>query len=96
MDNYITKEYLTEHIKTCWINGRPKHAPELHEVLSWIDEVPSEDVQPVVHGEWRDTGSGQECSVCDEIQYGYDSGRYYCANCGAKMDKRGGADNEND
>lgn len=47
------------------------------------------DVQPVVHGEWRDTGSGQECCVCGEIQYGYDSGRYYCANCGAKMDRKG-------
>lgn len=38
------------------------------------------------HGQWIDTGSGQECSVCGEIQYGYDSGRYYCPNCGAKMD----------
>ena len=49
MDNYISKEYLTEHIKACWINGRPKHATELHELLSWIDEVPPENVQPVVH-----------------------------------------------
>lgn len=36
-------------------------------------------------GEWIDTGSGQECSVCHEIQYGYDNFRYFCANCGAKM-----------
>lgn len=36
-------------------------------------------------GEWIDTGSGQECSVCGEIQYGYDTGRHYCANCGADM-----------
>jgi len=56
-----------------------------------VSTMPPEDVQPVVHGGWRDTGSGQECSVCGEIQYGYDSGRYYCANCGAKMDKRKGA-----
>ena len=63
-------------------------------VIDMIDCMPPADVQPVVHGEWRDTGSGQECSVCGEIQYGYDSGRYYCANCGAKIDKRGGADNE--
>ena len=47
MSDYISKEYITEHIKACWINGRPKHATELHEVLSWIDEVPPEDVQPV-------------------------------------------------
>ena len=36
-------------------------------------------------GEWIDTGSGQECNQCHEIQYGYDSCRYFCANCGADM-----------
>ena len=36
-------------------------------------------------GKWIDTGSGQECSVCHEIQYGYDTFRHYCANCGAAM-----------
>lgn len=36
-------------------------------------------------GEWIDTGSGQECNVCHEIQYGYDNFRHFCANCGAKM-----------
>ncbi len=36
-------------------------------------------------GEWIDTGSGQECSCCHEIQYGYDNHRNYCANCGAEM-----------
>lgn len=36
-------------------------------------------------GNWIDTGSGQECSECGEIQYGYDNFRYFCANCGAEM-----------
>ena len=36
-------------------------------------------------GKWIDTGSGQECSVCHEIQYGYDNHRHFCANCGADM-----------
>ena len=36
-------------------------------------------------GEWIDTGSGQECNVCHEIQYGYDNFRHFCANCGAYM-----------
>lgn len=52
-----------------------------------IVNIPAADVVPVVHAYWRDTGSGQECSACKEIQYGYDSGRYYCPNCGAKMDE---------
>ena len=36
-------------------------------------------------GKWIDTGSGQECSVCGEIQYGYDNFRRFCGNCGARM-----------
>jgi len=44
------------------------------------------DVVEVQYGQWIDIGSGQECSVCGEVQYGYDSGRHYCPNCGAKMD----------
>lgn len=35
-------------------------------------------------GYWIDIGSGQKCSECGEIQYGYDSYRYYCQNCGSK------------
>lgn len=38
-------------------------------------------------GEWIDTGSGQECSVCREVQYGYDNYRNFCPNCGADMRK---------
>ena len=53
-----------------------------------IDAMPTVYVAPVTHGYWTDTGSGQECSVCKEIQYGYDSGRHYCPNCGAKMQEQ--------
>lgn len=42
------------------------------------------DAEPK-HGQWIDRGSGQECSVCGEMQYGYDSYRNYCACCGADM-----------
>ena len=42
-------------------------------------------VQIQKKGEWIDTGSGQECSVCGEIQYDYDNYRHFCANCGADM-----------
>lgn len=41
-------------------------------------------------GRWIDTGSGQQCSECGEIQYGYDNYRRYCAYCGAKMESEGG------
>lgn len=43
------------------------------------------DAQEVIHGHWINTGSGEECSICGEIQYGYDSYRNYCPHCGARM-----------
>ena len=52
-----------------------------------ISEFPTIEAEPVRHGRWIDTGSGTECSVCMEIQYGYDSNRNYCPNCGAKMEE---------
>ena len=51
----------------------------------------SANAEPAKHGHWIDNASGQECSVCGEMQYGFDNFRNYCANCGAKMD--GGEDN---
>ena len=55
-------------------------------ILFMIDNMPTIEAEPVKHGRWIDTGSGQECSICKEIQYGYDNGRHYCPNCGARMD----------
>ena len=55
-------------------------------VYNLIMNEPTVDVVEVVHGEWINTGSTQICSVCKEEQYGFDTGRYYCPNCGAKMD----------
>lgn len=55
------------------------------ERLWFLNMLNNIEAEPVKHGRWIDTGSGQECSVCGEIQYGYDNGRHYCANCGADM-----------
>lgn len=47
----------------------------------------SEDVTPVVHGEWLCAETDDEqfflCSVCSDKEY-WESN--YCPNCGAKMD----------
>ena len=45
------------------------------------------DTKPVKRGYWISHGSYFTCSVCGEEQYGIDTGRYYCQNCGAKMDE---------
>lgn len=55
--------------------------------LNTIENAPTVDA--ISQGEWIDTGSGQECNICREIQYGYDNFRRYCPNCGAKMKGEG-------
>lgn len=85
MDDYISRQAEIEALENKahleW--GYLRVAMPL---LKTLETIPAADVAPVVHAYWRDTGSGQECSACKEIQYGYDTGRYFCANCGAKMD----------
>ena len=53
-----------------------------------LNEAPTIDAAPVVHGKWRYCGSDRfndafECSVCGRIAMN-DSD--FCPNCGAKMD----------
>lgn len=70
------------------------------DVLNAIDDAPTIDAAPVVHGEWIDkliptgvsafgvdemTCEEQECSVCHK-KYWVGEQRNYCPNCGAKMD----------
>ena len=70
--------------------------------IKYIADIPSADVQPVVHGEWKQTGGKYSrhktidrrvltCSVCGNFlcMEGVNAGRgdaNYCPNCGAKMD----------
>ena len=60
-------------------------------VMIDIDEVPAEDVAPVVHGRWvYGEDVDIQCSVCGadaftEGDYRQVKSRY-CPNCGAKMD----------
>ena len=46
-DDAISREYLVEHIKACWTNGRPRYSPDLSELLSWIDDVPPVQPKPI-------------------------------------------------
>lgn len=69
--------------------------PDLH-YPSWyaniIDSIPTADVAPVVHGEWRENGLNGFayaliCSKCGYIDgYPFNDNSRYCPNCGAKMD----------
>lgn len=79
----ISREYLKEHIEACWINGRPRHAPELNELLSWIDEVPSAEPESET-GTWiKIHWKAFRCSKCNRVsEYSTD----YCPHCGKKME----------
>ena len=73
----------------CWLSMQNCHDRSICCEMDEYDGDQCDWFEPmhIVHGHWIDTGSGQECSICGEIQYGYDSGRFYCQNCGAKMDE---------
>jgi len=85
MSKYINAEQLEKDGWTLQRTYKSSPTEMVYETKKPTD-FPSADVAKVRHGQWIDTGSGQECSVCGEVQYGYDSGRHYCPNCGAKMD----------
>lgn len=92
MAEYIEKQAAVSYAISGMVRALPTNDGNENwirtsEVRKNILSIPVADVVPVVHAYWRDTGSGQECSACKEIQYGYDTGRCFCANCGAKMDR---------
>ena len=58
-----------------------------------IEEFPTADVAPVVHGEWIPEPFGYgECSVC-HTKTGNRFAEKFCHNCGAKMDNENGTKN---
>lgn len=59
---------------------------QLKKIIDVIEQARIKEQEPKI-AYWIDTGSGQECSECREIQYGYDNFRHFCANCGAKIVK---------
>lgn len=64
------------------MSGHADMMPGITEAIDIIDNIPSADVAPVVHGEW----CGSVCSACGEsTSYWYNCS--YCPNCGAKMDE---------
>ena len=52
-----------------------------------VDNAPTADVAPVVHGRWEQDDYGFYC--CSKCYYEWDESEYktpFCPNCGAKMD----------
>lgn len=73
------------------------------DIQDFLDNIPTADVAPVVHGRWDDSGrytfpSGNAAVRCTNCGCALTESEYhlnnwnYCPVCGAKMD--GGADND--
>lgn len=78
-----------------WLeNGENEYVYDTNAVLESIDEQPTVDAAPVVHGQWVHvpssdmmTGKAYKCSECNKMRYGSFMPNY-CQNCGAKMDRK--------
>lgn len=62
-------------------------------VRAWLDDQPTVDAVPVVHGRWIIKGQDVFCSSCNNESgynaWGSSAFSSYCPNCGAKMDGDG-------
>lgn len=66
-----------------------------HTVGLMIDDAPTVDAVPVVHGHWeivpndenKDGHYKMRCSVCGSILWSIEPEELYCCKCGAKMDE---------
>lgn len=89
---YIEREAICYQLeKQESIDGQPRAIRRARRI---VEDFPSADVVPVVHGRWVwDGGEDMHyfCSLCHYNAYGCTgeilSGDYnYCPNCGARMD----------
>lgn len=63
----------------------------VYDCLEILDEAPTVDAEPVVHGHWIDDGVWDVCSVCGraflKVHLNGNPTFNYCPNCGAKMNE---------
>ena len=68
------------------IRQEPTDGMYTAEILEAIDEVPTVDSAPVVHGRWVYDGSGtHKCGVCGDYYTGEANDLFFCPRCGATM-----------
>ena len=97
MPEYIELEPLRDEI----LNDVEYDGDTVNYFLSIVDSQPTADVVEVKHGEWHllynCANEGVYCSVCHKKVYKTDYANQkikspFCPNCGAKMDKKEGAE----
>lgn len=92
MAEYIERKAIVNHLREC--EGTPPEIaytyPIFKAIECFVEELPSADVAPVVHGQWSvvyenetDIPIGCVCSNCKKFNR---ARKHYCPNCGARMD----------
>lgn len=95
MDEYVSREDVLKKAKSSisvpadneWDCG---YNTAMAEMLEFIKQLPSADVQSVKHGQWTriddEYGHDYVCSVCNNKN---DRKSHYCPDCGARMSEDG-------
>ena len=97
MPRYIDADALLERSQAHSICGGIRNGKSLLTACNnylwlYVNDAPTADVAPVVHGHYVfDDDGDSSCSVCREKYL--DHTQKYCPNCGAKLD---GEDGESD
>lgn len=88
----IDANALKKHLRNLVASGGHKYYRKgmddtLHRHMpNIIDDQPTVDAAPVVHGRWCFMGLWEECSVCKHPISVDGERTNFCPNCGAKMD----------
>ena len=87
MPKYIDADALKAVMVFSQKTGNLK-VPEMRDIITLIDDVPSADVAPVRHGRWLDFDDTERftarCNLCNNV---IDTrfGKHFCPECGADM-----------
>ena len=57
-----------------------------NDAVKEVDDMPTVDAVPVVHGRWIKRHNEKKCSRCEFTYYSNNDYWFYCPKCGAKMD----------
>lgn len=90
----LKKDYhMADDCKDCKTNVRDCEYDHVYikmDFCGWLDDAPTVDAVPVVHGRWiKKDGSIATCSICGD-RWGVWSVMRHCPSCGAKMDGKDG------
>ena len=88
-DDFISRQGAVSRFSDLlMVELKGKRLPTWDEVYNAMQDVPSEDVQPVRHGHWiKHSPCQYECNKCGKVVVADDANELnYCCNCGRIMD----------